>query len=122
VKNKHFTNLTGSGKIKIIEWHPKALDVIRQFPEEARRKVGQLLRILEDGQALAMPHSRPMPGVDRGVHELRVRASDGAFRVFYLLRIEVRILVFHAFVKKDQQTSANDMKLGKKRLKELLGE
>ena len=39
---------------------------------EARREMGLLLRELQDGEMLAMPHSRPMPGVGPRCHELRV--------------------------------------------------
>ena len=67
-----------------------------------------------------MPHSRPMPRVAAGVSELRVRAEDGVYRAFYFTQSPEGILVFHAFVKKTQQTPALEIELGRKRLKELL--
>ena len=43
------------------------------FSVEARREAGRLLRRLQEGESLGMPHSRPMPSIGHGVHELRVR-------------------------------------------------
>jgi phage-related protein len=69
-----------------------------------------------------MPVSRPMPSVGPGVEELRVRDRSGIFRVFYYTRYANAVLVFHAFVKKTQQTPKHEIELGQKRLKELLYE
>jgi phage-related protein len=67
-----------------------------------------------------MPHSRPMPSVGKGCSELRVKGEDGAYRVFYYLKIENEVIVFHAFKKKTQQTALKDIDLGKKNLKDML--
>ena len=42
---------------------------------QARRETGFLLRMLQKGQTLSMPHSRPMPGI--GTRVLELRANDG---------------------------------------------
>jgi hypothetical protein len=42
------------------------------FSQAARIEVGYLLRLLQKGQVLVMPHSRPMPVVGVRCHELRV--------------------------------------------------
>jgi len=47
-----------------------------------------------------MPVSKSMPSVGKGVSELRIKGADGNYRIFYLLKSETGILVFHAFVKK----------------------
>jgi len=67
-----------------------------------------------------MPHSRPMPDVAAGVNELRVSGPDGTYRTFYYSAYQDRVLVFHAFAKKTQQTPQSEIKVAKKRLKELL--
>jgi phage-related protein len=67
-----------------------------------------------------MPNSRPMPAVAAGVSELRLRGQDGIFRVFYYTAAPQGVLVFHAFVKKTQQTPPLEIDLARKRLKELL--
>ena len=61
-----------------------------------------------------------MPSVEAGVSELRVKGEDGVFRVFYYTASAKGVLVFHAFVKKTQRAPANEIELGRKRLKELL--
>ena len=53
------------------------------FSDAARIEVGYLLRLLQKGQRLAMPHSRPMPGVGSRCHELRVRDAEANWRLVY---------------------------------------
>jgi phage-related protein len=67
-----------------------------------------------------MPHSRPMPNVAAGANELRVSGPDGTYRTFYYLAFKDWVLVFHAFTKKTQQTPKSEVRMAKKRLKELL--
>jgi phage-related protein len=69
-----------------------------------------------------MPLSKSMPSVGKGVEELRVKDSSGAYRVFYYARLHDRVLVFHAFQKKTEKTPKHEIEIGKKRLKELLDE
>ncbi|MGO9971102.1 MAG: type II toxin-antitoxin system RelE/ParE family toxin [Bryobacteraceae bacterium] len=93
---------------------------MRRFPKEARVRLGKDLFRLQIGEQMAMPVSRPMPVVSAGVSELRVKGKDGIFRVFYYLASRKGVLVFHAFVKKTQQTPPLEIELARKRLKELL--
>ena len=53
------------------------------FTETARVEAGYLLRLLQKGQNLAMPHSRPMPIVGPRCHELRVRDAEADWRIVY---------------------------------------
>jgi hypothetical protein len=46
------------------------------FSSEARVEAGFLLRQLQRGEQLAMPHSRPMPSIAPRCHELRIRERD----------------------------------------------
>lgn len=66
-----------------------------------------------------MPLSRPMPGIGRGVHELRLKARSGAYRVVYALVRRGAVHVLHAFRKTTQETSAQNLELARKRLKEV---
>lgn len=54
--------------------------------------------------------SKPMPSIGEGVKEIRIRDEAGAFRAVYVL---------HCFQKKTQETSAKDIKLARKRFKDL---
>ena len=71
---------------------------------------------------LAMPLSRPMPSVGKGVEELRLKDRSGIYRVFYIARLAHAVLVFHALQKKTQQTPKHEIDIGQRRLKELLNE
>jgi phage-related protein len=69
------------------------------------------------------PHPLPLQNhfiIIPGVAGLRVRGEDGQFRAFYFTASEEGILVVHAFARKTQQTPPADIKLARKRLKEML--
>jgi phage-related protein len=106
--------------VRPIILHAKARGVIRRFPKEIRMRSGRGLFRLQMGERLGMPGSRPMPGVAAGVSELRVKGEDGRFRAFYYTASSRGVLVFHAFVKKTQQTPPLEIELARKRFKELL--
>lgn len=103
-----------------IIWNKKALKEVQRFPDVVKKEVGYLLFKLQKGESLAMPHSKPMPSVAKGCHEIRVKSEDGAYRVFYFLKVKDHILVFHAFQKKTQKTSLKDIEQGQKNLKDML--
>ena len=106
--------------MRAIKINGKARDVIRGFTKPVRKTIGELLLKLQIGVDLGMPEARPMPGLYKGVYELRLKDAAGIYRVFYYLKSEQGILVFHAFTKKTQQTPQNEMELGRRRLKEML--
>jgi len=108
--------------VKKVEFHPKALATLRDFPEAVRRELGQAIFELQKGNQLSMPFAKPMPTVDTGVEELRVKDASGAFRIFYFTRLSDRVLIFHAFQKKTQKTPKHEIELGRKRFKELYNE
>lgn len=53
------------------------------FSHEARLEAGFLLRMLQAGEKLSLPQSRPMPSIGRRCHELRVVDEDGTWRIMY---------------------------------------
>lgn len=53
------------------------------FSRAARLEAGFLLRRLQRGEGLGLPHSRPMPTLGARCHELRVRDADHGWRIFY---------------------------------------
>lgn len=55
------------------------------FPEEVRGDLADAVARLDEGQTLGMPLSRPMPSIERGVHELRLRDRSGTYRVVHAL-------------------------------------
>ena len=83
-------------------------------------KIIEYLDLLAAGKKLTMPRSRPMPKVASGVHELRIGDNRGNYRVFYYVKMEENLLVFHFFKKKTQQTPEKEMNIAKKRLEEMI--
>jgi hypothetical protein len=55
------------------------------FSTAARVETGNLLRRLQEGESLGMPHSRPMPSIGPRCHEIRVRDENRIWRVVYRL-------------------------------------
>lgn len=108
--------------VKDAVFHPKALDVIRTFPEEVRRELGQAIFDLQRGATIGMPLCRPMPSVAVGAEEIRIKDASGVYRAFTYRKSKTGILIFHAFQKKTQKTPEHEIELGKKRLKELLND
>lgn len=49
----------------------------------ARVTAGYLLRALQAGRTLAMPHSRPLPAIGLRCHELRIVDGDVAWRIIH---------------------------------------
>ena len=73
------------------------------FSDDARKEAGFLLRMLQRGETLAMPQSRPMPSIGRWCHELRIRDIDHTWRIVYRLDKDA-VLILHVFSKKTQHT------------------
>jgi phage-related protein len=107
-------------------FHPAAITAIRQFPEIVRKELGKAIFDLQCGDVPDMPLSRPMASVAGGVSELRIRDRSGIYRAFYRAFYYTQsprgILGLHAFSKKTRATPKHELKLARKRLKELLNE
>jgi phage-related protein len=73
------------------------------FSPGARIEAGTLLRRLQRGELPAMPHSRPMPGIGRRCHELRVKDGDHDWRVVYRIDPDA-IVIAEVFRKATRQT------------------
>jgi len=54
-----------------------------------------------------------------GLFELRPRSSEGVGRVLYCFMINQRIVILHAFIKKTRETPKRELKLARKRMKEV---
>ena len=109
-----------SDRAKPVEFRGSALDDLRDFPIAAGREAGYQLDRVQHGRDPG--DWKPMNTVGRGVREIRIRDSDGAFRVIYLARFEDAIYVLHCFQKKAQKTSREDIALATGRYKDLLKE
>jgi phage-related protein len=61
---------------------------------------------------------KPMQAVGLGAREIRIHIA-GAHRVFYVATRAEAVYVLHAFEKKTQKTSAQDLRIGRDRFRAL---
>ena len=73
------------------------------FAPEARLEAGGLLRRLQMGEHLGMPHSRAMPSIGGRCHELRVRDGRHNWRLVYRIDPDA-IVILEVFAKSSRQT------------------
>ena len=87
------------------------------FSKLARLQAGFLLRLLQRGEKVAMPHSRPMPSIGRKCHELRVADEKVSWRIVYRID-EDAIVILEVFSKKTGKTPKSIIDICKTRLRE----
>jgi len=85
--------------------------------QAARIEVGYLLRLLQKGQALGMPQSRPMPVLGPRCHELRVRDTGADWRIAYRLDADA-VVILEVFAKNTRATPKTVIDACTRRLKE----
>ena len=90
------------------------------FSQNARLEAGFLLRLLQRGESIEMPHSRPMPGVGARCHELRITDQGVNWRIMYRADTDA-IVVLAVFGKKTGKTPRRIIDPCKNRLKEYDG-
>lgn len=73
------------------------------FSPAARLEAGFLLRRLQRGETLLLPHSRPMPAIGPHCHELRINDTTGTWRIIYRIDSDA-IVIVEVFEKKTPQT------------------
>ena len=87
------------------------------FSQAARLEAGYLLRELQRGTSLGMPHSRAMPAIGRRCHELRITDERNTWRIIYRVD-EDAIVIAEVFAKKTPQTPQGVLEACRRRLKE----
>ena len=70
---------------------------------EARIEAGYLLRLLQRGDKLTIPHSRSMPTIGPRCHELRVVDKNKTWRIVYRIDADA-IIIAAVFEKKTPKT------------------
>lgn len=89
------------------------------FSADARIEAGYLLRLLQEGERLGLPESRPMPGIGTNCHELRVRDVNVTWRIFYGLTSDA-VVILGVAEKKTRATSRHLMDVVRRRWKNYL--
>ena len=106
--------------MKDLLFRGSSLDDLRKFPALAVREVGYQLDKVQNGNEPT--DWKPMPSIGDGVKEIRVNDEAGTFRVIYLAKLADAVYVLHCFQKKTQETSQKDIKLARRRFKDLMKE
>jgi phage-related protein len=104
----------------VIRILPRCKKEIADFPDDVRGEIADAAARLEAGHLLSMPLSRPMQSIAKGCHELRFRDRSGVYRVIYVFVRQREIWFLHAFRKKTEKTSEQNLQAAKLRLREVL--
>lgn len=68
------------------------------------------------GPNLGLPHTRPF---GEGLFEIRAKGEEGIGRAFFCSLVGRRIVILHGFIKKTEQTPAKELRIARKRMKEV---
>ena len=87
------------------------------FSAAARIEAGFLLRRLQKGHSLSLPHSRPMPSIGRRCHELRIVDERATWRIVYRVDADA-VVITEVFSKKTAATPKRVIEACKRRLRD----
>ena len=102
---------TANGR-KIVE------DFIQALPNKDRGKVLAIFKSIElyGFQALQLQFRQ----IESKLWEIKIRASDGSYRFFYVALSREEIVIVHAYKKQSQKAPTREIETAKKRIKEVL--
>ena len=86
------------------------------FSQAARLEAGFLLRRLQRGEVLTMPHARPMPLIGPRCYELRINDKNLTWRIIYRIDPDA-IVILHIFDKKTTKTPKHIIEICQNRKK-----
>ncbi len=99
---------TAEGREPVREW-------LKRLPAEERKAIGDDLRTMQIGWPLGMPLVR---NLENGIWEVRTRLPTRNVRVL-LAMFEGEAVLLHRFIKKSQATPLQDLRLARRRRREL---
>ena len=98
---------------KEIRWIGSSYDDLLAFPDDSRRSAGFQLGKVQAG--LDPDDWKPFDEVGAGTREIRIRDSNGIYRVMYVAKFDEAVYVLHCFQKKTQATSKQDKNIAQAR-------
>ncbi|MFB0827760.1 type II toxin-antitoxin system RelE/ParE family toxin [Chromobacterium violaceum] len=98
---------------KEIRWVGSSYADILDFPDDPRREAGFQLGKVQAG--LDPDDWKPFDDVGAGTREIRIKETDGIYRVMYVAKFEEAIYVLHCFQKKTQATTKHDKDIAEAR-------
>jgi phage-related protein len=98
-------------------FHERVRSEIESWPADVLADYARIIELLmKHGPNLKLPYSRAL---GNGLFELRPRGRSDIGRTFYCFLVGQQVIVLHAFIKKSQQTPDRELKLARRRLKEV---
>ncbi len=98
-------------------FHSRVKAEVEDWPVGILADYTHILELLVDfGPKLGMPYSRAMGG---GLFEIRPRGKEGIGRALYCFVVGKRIVILHAFVKKTNETPQRELRIARRRMKEV---
>jgi phage-related protein len=82
----------------------------------ARSEAGFLLRLVQEGEKLSLPWSRPMPSIGPRCHELRIVDETATWRIVFRIDPDA-IVIAGVFPKQSQQTPKHVIDACRRRLR-----
>jgi phage-related protein len=102
---------------RVIYYSERVRKTVLDLPPGIRADYLRLVdAMMAHGADLRMPHSRALGD---GLLELRPKGPEGIGRVFYCTMVGRTIVVLHSFVKKTQRTPDEELRIARKRMKEV---
>ncbi|MFM0741309.1 type II toxin-antitoxin system RelE/ParE family toxin [Paraburkholderia xenovorans] len=108
------------GKEKEIRWMGSSYRDLLEFPEEPRRLAGFQLSKIQAG--LDPDDWKPFDSIGAGTREIRIKETDGIYRVMYVTKFVEALYVLHCFRKKTQKLGPHDRKIAETRYRAILND
>ena len=105
---------------KEIRWLGSSFDDLLAFPEEARKEAGFQLGKVQAG--LDPDDWKPFDAIGAGTREIRIKESNGIYRVMYVAKFVEAVYVLHCFQKQSQVTSRHDRNIAEARYRAVINE
>lgn len=105
---------------KEIRWIGSSYADLLAFPNEPRKKAGFQLSKVQAG--LDPEDWKPFDDVGAGTKEIRIKDSQGIYRVMYVAKFEEAVYVLHCFQKKTVATSKHDKDIAEARYRAVVKE
>ena len=103
---------------KITFFNKKVEQETLSFPPGILANLLHILEMIEEyGPALGKPHTAAL---GEGLFEVRAKGKEGIGRSLFCTVKNEEIVIVHSFIKKTQKTPKKDLKLARKRAKELI--
>jgi phage-related protein len=87
------------------------------FSTDARIEAGILLQRLQQGESIGLPHSRPMPSIEKRCHELRIQDDNQTWRIVYAIEPDA-VVILEVFRKKTAATPKTVIDNARNRIKQ----